>query len=78
VCDADTGACVVAGGAAAPTGGAAVGGAAGVGAVTPTVLEQESGWGSSIGLMLLVALLTISLVVVPAVVWRQYSRPAAA
>lgn len=71
VCDVDTGACGVAAvGGVSP----AAGGVVAVGAVLPTVLDQDSGWGPSIGLMLLVILLTVGLVLVPALVWRHYSK----
>lgn len=69
VCDPDTGVCGVVG---APDDGGVTGGV--VGAVSPTVLAQSSGWTSSIAMMLLVIGLTLGLVLVPAVVWRHLSR----
>ncbi len=65
-CDADTGLC--AGG--TPT---AVGGVATIGAVTTTTLSQSSGWGVSVVLLLLVAILTVGLVIIPALAWRHLS-----
>ena len=75
VCDVDTGACAVAAG--GPTPGVAAGVGASIGAISPTVLNQESGWGTSIGLMVLVIMLTLGLVLAPAVLWRRFSQPAA-
>ena len=75
VCDADTGACAASDNGVAPQAG---GGVAAVGAVMPTVLDQDSGWSGSIAVMLLVVLLTVGLVLAPALVWRRYSRVATA
>jgi hypothetical protein len=47
-----------------------------VGAIVPTTLDQDSGWGGQETLMLVVALLTLGLVFVPAYYWRKLSTPA--
>ena len=71
-CDIDTGAnCAVVDAAATP---GAVASNAAIGPVTPTVLDQESGWGTSIALMVLVVLLTLALVLVPALAWGRFSQ----
>lgn len=67
-CDPDTGACADAD--AAGTGGA--GGAVGI--ITPTTLDQESGWGSTQTLTLVVILFTLGLIFGPALYWRHLSR----
>ncbi len=69
VCDADTGAC----GSATAGAASALAAAATVGAVLPTTLSQDSGWGSSVVLMLLVVLLTLGVVLAPAFAWRYFS-----
>ena len=55
----------------------ATGGAA-VGAIVPTTLDQESGWGGKQILILLVILFTLGLVFVPAYAWRRLSEKQAA
>jgi hypothetical protein len=79
-CDVDTGVC--GGGAASPSvaqvassGAAAAGQASaspGVGAITATTLAQ-SGGNSSLFLVFLVVLLTIGLILAPALAWRRFS-----
>ena len=49
--------------------------AAAVGAIVPTTLDQDSGWGGQETLMLVVALMTLGLVFVPAYYWRKMSTP---
>ncbi|TPW09430.1 MAG: hypothetical protein FD127_4146, partial [Acidimicrobiaceae bacterium] len=65
-CDADTGVC--AGDAAAQSAGQAS-----AGPVIATTLDQSSGWGTSLALMILVTMLTIGLVLVPALAWRYFA-----
>jgi phosphate transport system substrate-binding protein len=67
VCDPDTGIC----GTAAQASGAGVVAAGQVGAVIPTTLDQNSGWGSKQTLMLIVVLFTLGLVFIPAYAWRK-------
>ncbi|MEO1058231.1 MAG: hypothetical protein AAFY28_15075, partial [Actinomycetota bacterium] len=45
-----------------------------VGAVATTTLDQDSGWGGTQTLALIVALLTLGLIVGPAVAWRHFSQ----
>ena len=78
-CDPDTGICgpdAVAQQSA--SGGAVQSGGQQVGAIVPTTLDQDSGWGGQETLMLVVALLTLGLVFVPAYYWRKLSTPDAA
>ena len=71
-CDADTGLCgATPVDAARQTGQAAT--AAEVGPVTPSTLGAGSGWGSSLALILLITVLTIGLVLAPALAWRHFS-----
>jgi phosphate transport system substrate-binding protein len=70
VCDPDTGICGPAGQASA---GVASGGAQ-VGSVLPTTLDQDSGWGTTETLMLLVGLLALGLVFIPALAWRKMAQ----
>ena len=73
-CDADTGLCGAAPIAtASQTGQAATAGA--VSPVIPSTLGAGSGWGSSSALMVLVIVLTIGLVLAPALAWRHFSKP---
>jgi len=76
VCDPDTGiGCDTAAAATAGVGGGAVAtGGAVAGAIIPTTLDQESGWGSKQILILLVILFTLGLVFVPAYAWRKMSE----
>jgi len=72
-CDADTGLCGAAPvGAINPTGQAPT--AAAAGPVMPTTLGAGSGWGSSLALMILVILLTVAVVLAPAVAWRHFEN----
>lgn len=73
VCDPDTGiGCDVLVAVGDGDGGAAVAsGGAAVGAVVPTTLDQDSGWGGKQILILLVILFTLALVFVPALAWRK-------
>ncbi len=71
VCDPDTGVCGVAS-ASGGTGVAATGAA--IGSILPTTLEQDGGWGAAQTLLVVVALCTLALVLVPAFVWRQLAR----
>ena len=75
VCDPDTGICGTAaqtsGGGVAAAGGGAVASAGQVGAIIPTTLDQNSGWGSKQTLMLIVVLFTLGLVFIPAYAWRK-------
>jgi hypothetical protein len=75
VCDPDTGLCGVVDGV---VGGGQTPNAGVVGAISPTVLDQSSGWTSSILLMLLVVGLTLGLIIAPALVWRRLARQATA
>ncbi len=68
VCDPDTGIC---GPTAQAAGGGAVASGGQVGAVIPTTLDQNSGWGSKQTLMLIVVLFTLGLVFIPAYAWRK-------
>jgi phosphate ABC transporter phosphate-binding protein len=68
VCDPDTGICGVT---AQATGGGAQAAAGQPGAVTPTTLDQDSGWGSKQTLMVIVVLFTLGLVFIPAYAWRK-------
>jgi phosphate transport system substrate-binding protein len=72
VCDPETGICTQ--GAAVDASGAPTAAVAAVGIVTPTTLDQDSGWGSAQTLMAIVGLLTIGLVFGPALYWRHLSR----
>ena len=75
-CDPDTGLCGPAGAAPQSAGGGAVqSGGQQVGAIVPTTLDQDSGWGGQETLMLVVALMTLGLVFVPAYYWRKMSTP---
>jgi phosphate transport system substrate-binding protein len=76
-CDPDTGLCGPAGVAQQSVGGGAVqsGGGQQVGAIVPTTLDQDSGWGGQETLMLVVALMTLGLVFLPAYYWRKMSTP---
>lgn len=70
-CDPDTGLCgpaVVTDASGNPATGAPVG------AITPTTLDQTSGWGSSQALIVVIALLVLGLVLGPAFAWRYFSR----
>ena len=74
-CDADTGVCGAAtADPAAQTGAAAATTPAAVGPQTPTTLADASGWGLSVAVMILIVLLTIGLVLAPAVAWRHLSN----
>jgi phosphate ABC transporter phosphate-binding protein len=44
-----------------------------IGAVIPTTIGADSGWNSSLLLVLLVIALTIGVVIVPALIWRHYA-----
>lgn len=73
-CDPDTGIC---GPTAQASSGGVVATGAQVGAIIPTTLDQDSGWGAQQTLMLAVALFTLGLVFVPAFAWRRMAqRPA--
>ncbi len=74
-CDPDTGICGTTGAQQSASGGA-VQGAQPVGAIVPTTLDQDSGWGGQETLILVVALLTLGLVFAPAYYWRKMSTPA--
>jgi len=79
VCDPDTGiGCdvseAVAEGGGGGGGGAVASSAAAVGAIVPTTLDQDSGWGGKQILILLVILFTLALVFVPAVAWRKMAQ----
>ncbi|MCU1392679.1 MAG: Phosphate transporter substrate-binding protein [Ilumatobacteraceae bacterium] len=73
-CDADTGSCAAS---EAPVVGGVVNqannAAAAVGQVTPTTLKSPPGWGSSLLLRLVVILLTLGLILGPALAWRHYA-----
>jgi len=72
-CDPDTGIC----GpdlAAQQSGTQTATGAAQVGAIVPSTLDQESGWGSKQILTVLIILFTLGLVFVPAYMWRRMSN----
>ena len=45
-----------------------------MGAIIPTTLDQNSGWGSKQTLMLIVVLFTLGLVFMPAYAWRKMSH----
>ena len=83
-CDPDTGICsvgigdVAAQASAAVVPGAIMAGAAVPGAVMATTLDQSSGWGESIALILLVVVLLLGLVLGPAFAWRYFSDPSPA
>ena len=68
ICDADTGACVSA---ANQPGAASVAGV--VGAIVPTTLDQAPALGSSLALLVIVALLILALVLLPALAWRHFA-----
>jgi ABC-type phosphate transport system substrate-binding protein len=69
-CDPDTGICGDGGGQSTgqPTAGAAVS------PVLATTLQQGSGWDGSLALVLLIIILTIGVVIVPAIAWRVLSE----
>ena len=69
-CDPDTGVCGGEGGqtADAPTAGGAVG------PVTVTTLAKSSGWDASLALVLLIVILTIGVVLAPALAWRFFNE----
>jgi phosphate ABC transporter phosphate-binding protein len=71
ICDADTGACQTASDAPAA---AANGQPAAVGAISPTTLDQSSGWTKSLALTLLLVALTLGVVLAPAVAWNRFSN----
>ena len=77
VCDPDTGigcdvfVAIAEGGGG---GGAVASSGAAVGAIVPTTLDQDSGWGGKQILILLVILFTLALVFVPAVAWRKMAQ----
>ncbi len=77
-CDPDTGICGDAAAQQSATGGAVQTGGQAVGAIVPTTLDQDSGWGGQETLILVVALLTLGLVFAPAYYWRKMSTPAEA
>jgi hypothetical protein len=54
------------------------GAAAQVGGVLPTTLDQDSRWGTTESLMLLVGLFTLGLVFIPALAWRRMTEPSSA
>ncbi|MUH51867.1 MAG: phosphate ABC transporter substrate-binding protein [Actinobacteria bacterium] len=72
-CDADTGLCG-AGDAASAGGVASADGSGAIGAVLTTTLAQSSGWGASIGLLLLIVVLVLALILTPALAWRYFSN----
>ena len=74
-CDPDTGICGPTAASQQSAGVVTAGGQ--VGAVIPTTLDQDSGWGSSQTLMLVVVLLTLGLVFVPAYAWRKLAAATA-
>jgi hypothetical protein len=53
------------------SGGAVQAGGPAVGAVIPTTLDQDSGWGGQQMLIVAVVLMTLGLVFVPAYFWRR-------
>lgn len=69
-CDPDTGVCGGGTGqqTASPSAGAAVG------AVTTTTLTKGSGWDASLALILLIVILTVGVVLVPAMAWGYFSE----
>lgn len=73
-CDPETGLCGPSLSAAGALDPAAV--ASGMAMASPTVLQGASGWSSAQTLTFLVLLLTLALVLGPALAWRQLSRPA--
>jgi phosphate transport system substrate-binding protein len=48
-----------------------------IGAVIPTTIGADTGWNSSLLLILLVVALTIGVVIVPALIWRHYAKRSA-
>jgi phosphate transport system substrate-binding protein len=68
-CDPDTGVCGDGTGqqTAGPSAGAAVG------AITTTTLSKGSGWDASLALVLLIVILTVGVVLVPALAWGYFS-----
>ena len=70
-CDPDTGIC---GPAAQASAGGVVAAGSQVGAIIPTTLDQNSGWGANQTLMLVVVLFTLGLVFVPAYAWRRLNQ----
>ncbi|HSL74723.1 MAG TPA: phosphate ABC transporter substrate-binding protein PstS [Ilumatobacteraceae bacterium] len=77
-CDPDTGICGPGVAQQVGAGGAVQSGGQAVGAVLPTTLDQDSGWGGKQLLIVAVVLMTLGLVFVPAYVWRKMSTPPAA
>jgi phosphate transport system substrate-binding protein len=70
-CDPDLGNCdpaLVADGGTGGQGGQQVA----AGAIVPTTLSQSSGFGISLGLLLLVMVLTVGLVIAPVIAWRYF------
>lgn len=76
-CDPDTGLCGPAAVQQSGTGGAVQSAGPAVGAVLPTTLDQDSGWGGQQMLIIAVVLMTLGLVFVPAYMWRRMATPAA-
>ena len=73
-CDPDTGVCGLSAVAQQSTGGGVVASGAQVSGILPTTLDQDSGWGATETLMLVVALFTAGLVFIPAFAWRRMSQ----
>jgi len=71
-CDPDTGVCAASAG-PVPLAGAAP---AAIGPVTATTLTRGSGWNSSLALVLLIVVLTVGVVLAPALAWRHFSAGA--
>ncbi len=72
-CDPDTGVCAASGGPVQAAGAAA---SAAVGPIAATTLPKGSGWNASLALVLLIVLLTIGVVLAPALAWRHFSEDA--
>ncbi len=69
-CDPDTGVC---GGGAGQTADAPTAGGA-VGPITATTLAKSSGWDASLALVLLIVILTVGVVLAPALAWRFFNE----
>jgi len=70
-CDPDTGVCVGSAG-PVPLAGAAT--SAAIGPITATTLPKGSGWNATLALVLLIVVLTIGVVLVPALALRHFTR----
>ena len=74
-CDPDTGLCGPGAVQQTGTGGAVQSAGPVVGAVLPTTLDQDSGWGGQQMLIVAIVLMTLGLLFVPAYMWRRMATP---